>query len=360
MTLLGQRELHCAMLVAGLSVPMSAVSAETNACLAMGQPARELITESYHVASDTTGIELYVRNKRPADMQAFPAERILLYVHGATYPAETAFDLRLNGLSWMDYIACHGWDVYLVDLRGYGQSTRPPEMAAPPTENKPIVTTNVAVRDVRSVVEHILARRGVAQINLLGWSWGTSIMGTYAASNPSKVKRLVLYAPMWLRKTPSLVGGDGPLGAYRTVTREQAKKRWLTGVAEDKQKELIPSGWFEAWAEATWATDPSSATGGQLRAPNGVVQDGRDYWSAGRPYYDPRAITAETLLIHGEWDQDTPPYMAQAVFEQLQSAARKRLVVIGEGTHTLIMEKNRMQLFRDVQLFLDEPEANGD
>jgi len=30
-------------------------------------------------------------------------------------------------------------------------------------------------------------------------------------------------------------------------------------------------------------------------------------------------------------------------------------VIIGEGTHSLIMEKNRMQLFREVQLFLDEP-----
>jgi hypothetical protein len=30
-------------------------------------------------------------------------------------------------------------------------------------------------------------------------------------------------------------------------------------------------------------------------------------------------------------------------------------VEIGEGTHTVIMDKNRMQLFREVQLFLDEP-----
>jgi alpha-beta hydrolase superfamily lysophospholipase len=28
----------------------------------------------------------------------------------------------------MDYIAQHGWDVYLIDVRGYGRSTRPPEM----------------------------------------------------------------------------------------------------------------------------------------------------------------------------------------------------------------------------------------
>ena len=51
--------------------------------------------------------------------------------------------------------------------------------------------------------------------------------------------------------------------------------------------------------------------------------------------------------------------MAQAVFEQLQSARRKRLVVIGEATHSLIMEKNRMQLFREVQLFLEESNAKG-
>jgi len=32
----------------------------------------------------------------------------------------------------------------------------------------------------------------------------------------------------------------------------------------------------------------------------------------------------------------------------------KRYVEIGEGTHTVIMEKNRMQLFQAVQQFLDE------
>ena len=326
-------------------------------CETAGISARELATESYRIAADTPGIELYLRNKRPVQTKSFTAERILLYVHGATYPAETAFDLPLTGLSWMDYIACHGWDVYLVDLRGYGQSTRPAEMARPAEEGKPIVTTDVAVRDVGTAVEHVLKRRGVSRLNLLGWSWGTAIMGTYAAGNPDKVVRLVLYAPLWLRQTPSLVGGDGPLGTYRTVTQEQGRKRWLTGVPDAAKDELIPEGWFEAWAQATWATDPDSEKWNPplLRAPNGVVQDGREYWSAGRPYYDPRAITAPTLLIHGEWDQDTPAYMAQAVFGLLENAAWKRLVVIGAGTHTVIMERNRMQLLREVQLFLDEP-----
>ncbi len=62
-----------------------------------------------------------------------------------------------------------------------------------------------------------------------------------------------------------------------------------------------------------------------------------------------------TLLIKAEWDQDTPAYMAQALFPLLKNTPSKRYVEIGEGTHTVIMEKNRMQLFREVQLFLDEP-----
>lgn len=313
-----------------------------------------LVTEHIHIPSDTPGVELYIRNKRPQEVTLSP-DNILLYVHGATYPSETAFDLPLDGMSWMDYIAAHGWDVYLVDLRGYGYSTRPPEMEQPAGENAPIVTTDVAVRDVSAAVEFIRKRRGVEKINLLGWSWGTSTMGAYTAANNDKVNKLVLYAPLWLRNTPGLIGGDGPLGAYRTVLKENAKKRWLTGVPEDKQADLIPAGWFEAWADATWATDPKSKDAGQLRAPNGVIRDVREFWAAGKPYYDAAGIRVPTLIVHAEWDQDTPAYMASALFALLKNAPVKRMVEIGEGTHTVIMEKNRMQLFREVQLFLDEP-----
>ena len=314
--------------------------------------------EEFMVPAADAGIQLYVRNKHPQGMTKVGAERILLYVHGATYPAETAFDLSLGGFSWMDWIAQRGWDVYLVDVRGYGRSTRPPEMDQPADKNAPIVRTTVAVQDVGSAVDFILKRRNLPRLTLLGWSWGTTIMATYTTRNNDKVNKLVLYAPQWIRTTPSLVKpGPGGLGAYRVVEESAAKARWLTGVPESKKADLIPPGWFESWAKATFSSDPWGAgqTPPRIRAPNGVVKDGLDYWSAGKPYYNPEDIRVPTMLVLGEWDQDTPPYMAQTLFPKLVNAPYKQMVMVGEATHTVIMEKNRMQLFRAVQAFLDDP-----
>ena len=89
-----------------------------------------IVTEEMRIPSGTAGIELFIRNKRPADLANFTAEKTLLFVAGSTYPASTSFDLPLGGTSWMDHLAGKGHDTYLVDIRGYGNSTRPPEMAA--------------------------------------------------------------------------------------------------------------------------------------------------------------------------------------------------------------------------------------
>ena len=176
----------------------------------------------------------------------------------------------------MDVLAAHGWDVWLLDVRGYGRSTRPPEMDKPAADNKPIVDTATAARDVGSVVDFVRSRRHVEKLNLMGWSWGTAIMGLYTTTHNANVARLVLYAPGWLSKDK--VPPDAPpVAAYRTITREAAQKRWLTGVPEDKKATLIPPGWFDMFADTAFATDPVGAKQDPpvLRAPNGVVQDFR-------------------------------------------------------------------------------------
>jgi pimeloyl-ACP methyl ester carboxylesterase len=321
----------------------------------------DLLETEYHVPSAAPGISLYVRNKRPASMAAFRADRTVLFVHGATYPAETAFDLRLadasgDGTSWMEFIARRGFDVWLLDVRGYGSSTRPPAMDAPAAANPPFATTADARADVDAVLHHIRALRGIPRLVLLGWSWGCAIMGSYAAAHPENVEKLVLFAPGWLRDAPSPTDQGGALGAWRGVTRDQARTRWLAGVPAEARAGLIPAGWFDTWADATFATDLAGAAMDPpvLRAPNGTVADSRAFWAAGRPLYDPSAITAPTLVIVGEWDRDTPPAMGQAIFGLLSQAPRKRFVLLGHATHTALMERNRRVLFDEVQLFLED------
>ena len=50
-----------------------------------------------------------MREKHPVGMTEFAPARILRFVHGATYPAETSFDLAVGGASMMDMLAARGW-----------------------------------------------------------------------------------------------------------------------------------------------------------------------------------------------------------------------------------------------------------
>lgn len=312
----------------------------------------ELTTETFMIPALDPGIELHVRNKHPSGQTSFAPERILLMVHGATFPSETGFDLDLPGGSWMEHVARRGFDVYFVDVRGYGRSTRPAAMNQPPANSPPFADTRDAVRDISAATDFILKRRSVQRIDLLGWSWGTTTMAGFAAENPSKVERLVLYAPVWyLPSAPPFTG------AYRTTTGDQLRPNRGRGIPPEKLEEISPVAWFDKWWSAILATDPEGAKQNPpaLRSPNGVMKDFADVWSQGKSTFDPGAIRSPTLLIGGEWDGITPPAMAQELFKRLTAAKYKRLVMLSEGSHSISIEKNRMHLISEVQNFLEEP-----
>ncbi len=142
----------------------------------------------------------------------------------------------------------------------------------------------------------------------------------------------------------------------RTAPLPVVRQRGIRGIPPQAVEEVSPTAWFDAWWRATLATDPAGAKQNPpiVRAPNGVLKDIVDYWGAGKATWEPEMIRVPTLLILAEWDQDTPLYMAQEVFAKLVNAPYKRHVVIGEGTHTVALEKNRTHLINQVQSFLDE------
>jgi hypothetical protein len=67
------------------------------------------------IDSPWVGLKIYIRNKHLRRLRHFAPGRTLVFVHGATYPASTSFDLELE-------VDCPGWstwrgfDVYMLDL----------------------------------------------------------------------------------------------------------------------------------------------------------------------------------------------------------------------------------------------------
>ncbi|UIK01766.1 alpha/beta hydrolase (plasmid) [Rhizobium leguminosarum] len=316
----------------------------------------DIIFEDHHIESDTTGITLYVRNKRSRSVSQFGPDRTIVMVHGATFSSGSLYDVRLGGMSYMDYLAAKGFDVFAVDVRGYGHSTRPSEMEQDGKLSPPVVKTDTGVADLASAVDFVLRHRGLDRVNIFGMSWGGTVAGAFVADNPDKVVKLALLAPQWLSDKPIPIDAGGELDSYRLVPVLEAKARWLSTAPEYARDSLVPDGWFETWADATLAEDPWSREKApdRLRASNGPIQDIRDYWRAGRPFYDPSRIAAPVLLVHGEWDVDVTIDLALAFFQKLIAAPYRRWVEIGEATHLVLMEKNRIQAFDAIASFFFE------
>lgn len=120
--------------------------------------------------------------------------------------------------------------------------------------------------DVYTIVQFILSNRNIQQLNILGWSWGTSIMSLFSSRHPELVNKLVLYSPQWVRAP-----NTAPTACYRTVDRAGALTRWMNQVPVP-QNNLIPPPWFDIWWNATVAlynADDVPGTTGLVRAPNG-------------------------------------------------------------------------------------------
>lgn len=307
-----------------------------------------IITHDQRIPSGEPGLQLLLRRKH-VTAEGPP----LLFVHGATYPSTVTFDYPVEGRSWMDRLALAGFDTWCLDLLGYGGADRPPAMSRPAVEGAPLVDTAEAVRDAALALEFIRSARDGASVDLIGYSWGTAICGQLAGERPDAVRRLVLAGALWTL-TGAQITVDGPLGAWREVDAEATARRWLVNLDDAQRAAVAPQSRVAAWAAAAVASDPESArhTPPRLRAPTGVVKDVTTRWMRGDPTWDPARVRCPTLVVVGEWDQETTVAQGSEVFARLTGAPRKRLCVIGGATHLMLLEEQRGQLFEVVESFL--------
>jgi pimeloyl-ACP methyl ester carboxylesterase len=315
-------------------------------------------------SSDPSSL-IYVNEKLPAGAGPLDPGKAVLFVHGATYPG-LSFDLPVPGYNWMEYVAERGYAAYALDIRGYGRSSRPPELEEA-ADNPPVMRAEEAIDDILDAVDFIRRRTGLAKVSVIGWSWGTVTGGLFTARYPTMVDKLVLYAPVYALYLPDRLRAfkladpddesrfNRAIGAYRTVGAEAIRGRWEGQIVpEDK------SAWRDEIVAATWidallASDPKSDRFDppSLRAPNGVLVDVFEIFS-GRPIYDAADIAVPTLVIRGADDPTSTDADARGLHDRLGTQVKEYVVIEG-GSHFISLERKAPVLMQEVQRFLDSP-----
>jgi pimeloyl-ACP methyl ester carboxylesterase len=298
------------------------------------------------------------------------ANPVVLFVHGAGTPGAVAFDAAVKDYSWMEYLARAGFDVFAMDMTGYGRSTRPAAMNDPcnlaaeqqtqltpgaepcaPTYPRQMTTIASDWHDLGVVVDHLLALRGVSQLSLGAWSLGGPRAAGYAAQNPGKVSKLVLLAPAYSRDTavnpPAQVPANG--AAMTKQSRADLDALWNRQVG-------CPGQYESAVADAIWKdmleTDPVGATWGPgvRRAPQ-VTGWG---WTQAVV----AATRTPTLMVTGVHDGQVAPSRVRDLYADL-GAPKKVLIDLACSSHNAMWEKNHLLMFQASAEWLSKGTVGG-
>jgi pimeloyl-ACP methyl ester carboxylesterase len=301
-------------------------------------------------------IKLFVRERQRDDRRGARDGKIVLMVHGGFWPCSLAFDFPSEDYSWMAALARAGWDVFAMDMTGYGKSIRPlmddprnldPKqqpllvphaLSAPAPAVNPyqLVTNDSESDDIDRVVDFIRALRGVDRIALLGWSGGGCRVGNYTARHPEKVKRLVIYASSnYGRNSSSEPPAKLPAPGFPVQMQTRGgmdNERWTPAISHERQ--VAPGIQDLSW-KLCMESDPVGAAWGGLRGPT------RTYWGWNASMA--ARLTQPALVMIGANDRLLPAN--RDLYADL-GATTKSMVEIDHASHFAQWEMQRRVLHR--------------
>jgi len=293
--------------------------------------------------------------------------RPILLIHGARVGAVGSFDLQVPGGSLAADLAARGFDVYLLDVRGYGGSTRPPEMSEAPEGKPALVRSNEAVEDIDAAVDYIRQRSNNGRVALLGWATGGQWAGHYASLHSDKLSALIMLNSLYRGSGAHPGVGRGSslddkgrynvaaCGAYRFSDAASIMRPWDTTLGDAKDTARDPEI-AQAYVDAALYSDPSSSAREprSFRSPCGAMEDSY-YLASGRQLWDASLITAPVLAIAGERDFWSRPEDMRNLEADLVHAQSVKMVRIPGATHFLHLERperGRARLLDEVNAFV--------
>lgn len=146
---------------------------------------RRYIAEYDHSITVAPNVQIHVKEKlaEPVGRHRGPSHAIvLLHSAGIDY---RAWDVPVKDYSLMNFFAENGLDVFAIDRRGFGLSTRP-------SDGK-VVDTNMSSDDTIKVIEYLRSvRPDVEKLSVLGESAGSWEAVMVATKRPDLIHKVVL------------------------------------------------------------------------------------------------------------------------------------------------------------------------
>jgi pimeloyl-ACP methyl ester carboxylesterase len=275
----------------------------------------------------------------------------VLFIHGASFPTMLAFGFEFAaGDSWMSYMAGRGYLACGLDFLGFGESSRPSALDAPPQDTPPVDRAPEAARQIALAADYMRRERGVARLHLVAHSWGTIPAAMYSARSPSTVTSLTLFGPVVPRpgEHPEKVGMAWWSLAPQT-RYEQLKFTDVLPAKTDLLEPAVHARWAAQFAAS--ATPASKDTNGDLRIPAGPLADIAAAEADVYPYAQDK-ITCPVFVVYGDYDTVVDRAGAAAFLARFAASPLKWALQIDHGTHVMHLEKNRHSLYSSVQAFI--------
>src|SRR6201987_4124352 len=114
-----------------------------------------------------------------------PSHRIVLYVHGGTFPSALSIAHRFDGRSWRDELCAAGFQVWGLDFQGLASLPAPYQDMPPPAAGMPpLGRAEDASCQLEQAVRFICDRHRVGRVSIIAHSWGTIVAGRFARRRP--------------------------------------------------------------------------------------------------------------------------------------------------------------------------------
>ena len=308
-------------------------------------------------AADGTDLCLWGLSPREVDGGGdSDGETAVVHVHGSITNSRALFAPPVAGddsYSWLAATARAGRTALALDIRGYGDSDRPPELDEPPEANDPPVRAPAAARDIAAAVD--AASERFDTVHLVGVSWGTMTCGYYlahhapAAPVASLTQVAPVHRPPWtFEEVTTALGVDPGLDAYYYQHYDEVVER---------------QGGDDALFEAVWRAQVESNQG--VDDETYVAQSGSLADTAmaceGEPVYDAAAVEVPSLIVRGTDDAISVREDALGLYDELGAAAgRKEYAELAGADHYAMHGTRRTALYESVAAYHDRVEAELD